>query len=106
MIKFFILLIAMVLSTVTYAAVEIPVSVDTGQLQSPAELGKVLIEGIGEVSLVARKNGNQLVIHAQDKSGKVIGKAETVSGLKETPIFVLTPEGLKKINIIWGVNAP
>jgi len=54
------------------------------------------------VGLIARRNGNLLVVHARGPDGKVIGKAETVIGLKDTPIYVLTPGGLKKITIYWG----
>ena len=57
---------------------------------------------MGEVGLIARRNGNLLVVHARGPDGKVIGKAETVIGLKDTPIYVLTPGGLKKITIYWG----
>ena len=59
---------------------------------------------MGEVSFVGSKNGNQLVVHAQDANGEVIGKAETVIGLRETPIYVLTSDGLKKITIYWDSN--
>ena len=61
---------------------------------------------MGAVSLIARKNGNQLVVHARDPDGKIIGKAETVIGLKDTPIYIATSEGLKKITIYWGASKP
>ena len=51
-------------------------------------------------------SGNQAVIHAQNFDSKIKGKAETVIGLKETPIFVLTPNGLKKIIVHWKAKKP
>ena len=79
-------------------------SVTSDQIKSTSELGAINVEDLGEVNLVAHKNGNQLVIFAEDTKGKVIGKAETVVGLKETEINVLSSDGLKKITIIWGQN--
>jgi hypothetical protein len=79
-------------------------SVTSDQIKSTSELGIINVEGLGEVSLVAHKTGNQLVIFAEDANGKVIGKAETVVGMKETPINVLSADGLKKIIIFWGIN--
>jgi len=87
-----------------YAASNFYVSLSSGQVKSSSDLGKIEIEGAGEVSMIAHRDGNQLVIYAQDPDGKVIGKAETVIGLKQTPIYVLTSEGLKKITIYWGAE--
>jgi len=88
----------------SYAGTSLFTPVLSEQLNNVAELGKVQVEGVGEVTLIARRNKNQLIIHAQDAIGHVIGKAETLSGLKETPIYVLTDTGLKKIIIHWGVS--
>lgn len=60
------------------------------------------IQGVGTVNFFARKNGNQIIVHAQDSAGKVIGKAETVAGLKQTPIYISASGGLEKITIYWG----
>ncbi len=54
------------------------------------------------VNLTASKNGNLLVVHAKGPDGTVIGKAESVVGLRDTPIYVKTPSGLQKITIYWG----
>lgn len=80
------------------------VSLLSEQIENSFDLGNIEVEGVGEVNLIAHKNGNQLIIHARGPDGKVIGKAETVVGLKETPIYVLTSEGLKKITIYWGAE--
>ena len=103
--KIFLAIVLLLFVMNSYAGTSLSVALLSEQINNVSELGKVQMEGVGEVILVARKNGNQLEIHAQDANGKVIGKAETVVGLKETPIFVLTPEGLKKIIIFWGVNS-
>ncbi len=76
----------------------------SAQLENSAVLGDVEIEDVGAVRLTARKNGTQLTVHAQDASGKVIGKAETVIGLNDTPIYILTSDGIKKITIYWSAR--
>lgn len=74
------------------------------QVMDSTGLGKVNIDGVGAVELVAQKHGNQIVIHAQGPDGSTIGKAETVVGLREMPIYVMTSDGLKKITIYWGAE--
>ena len=96
--------ILLLLTMNCYADSNLYVSLSSDQVKVSSDLGKIAIEGVGEVGLVARRSGNQLVVHAQDPDGKIIGKAETVVGLKETPIYVLTSDGLKKITIYWGSN--
>jgi len=94
----------LMLSMNCYADAEFHVSLSSGQVKNPSDLGNLEIDGVGEVGLIARRNGNQLVVHAKDPDGKVIGKAETVVGLKNTPIYILTPDGLEKITIYWGAD--
>ena len=94
-----------VLTMNCYANTVFHASLKSDQIKSSSELGTVNVEDLGKVSLVAHKNGNQLVIFGQDANGKVIGKAETVIGLKQTPIYVSAPDGLKKIIIIWAINS-
>jgi len=43
-----------------------------------------------------------LVVHALAPGGLVIGKADTVTGLQETPIYLKTEEGLQPFSILWG----
>jgi hypothetical protein len=87
-----------------YADSNFSVSLSSDQIKFSSDLGKIEVEGVGEVGLIARRNGNQLVVHARGPDGKIIGKAETVIGLKDTPIYVLTPGGLEKITIYWGAD--
>ena len=103
--KIFYFILLLVFTKNSYADTNFNVSILSENIRNSFELGTVKVEELVNVSLSARKTGNQLVIFANDQNDKVIGKAETVVGLKETPIFVLTPEGLKKITIFWGVNS-
>ena len=94
----------MLFSGLSLAEADLRVAIVSSQIQGSTQLGKTHVEGLGEVSFVGSKNGNQVVVHAQDARGEVIGKAETVIGLMQTPIYVLTSGGLKKITIYWGSN--
>jgi len=97
-------IVLLMLAMNCYADTNFHVSILSEQIGNPSNLGGIEVEGVGVVNLTARKNGNQLVIHAQDPNGKIIGKAESVIGLKDTPIYVLTPAGLEKITIYWGAD--
>ena len=99
--EFLLILAYLAIATNALADVELPIQIPSSQIQTSTNLGATLVEGVGAVSLIADRNGNQLVIHAQGPDGKVIGKAETVIGLKQTPIYVSTPSGLSKITIYW-----
>ena len=80
------------------------VSLLSEHIENSSDLGNLNVQGVGTVNFLARKNGNQIIIHAQDPDGKVIGKAETVAGLKETPIYISVSGGLEKITIYWGTT--
>jgi len=86
----------------SYANSDLFVSFPSDQVGKSSDLGAVEVAGVGAVKLIANKNGNQLTVYAQNPEGKVIGKAESVIGLKDTPIYVSTSTGLKKITIYWG----
>ena len=74
------------------------------QLTGSSSLGAIEIDGVGSVRLTAQKNGNQLIVHAEGPNGNVIGKAESIVGLRDTPIYVKTSKGLEKITIFWGTE--
>lgn len=86
------------------AANELAVTYVSGDIQGSTDLGSTFVEGSGEVSFTADKNGMQVVIHASRPDGTVIGKAETVVGLRQTPIYVMTDNGLQKVTIYWGAR--
>lgn len=98
----FILLLSMAVNC--HADSKLSVSILSGQVGSATGLGDIDIEGVGVVSLTAQKSGNQLIVHARQADGTVIGKAESVVGLRDTPIYVKTPSGLEKITIYWGME--
>ena len=87
-----------------HADSELRVKFRSGELGSSADLGFVDVEGLGAVELTASRNGSQLTVYARYTDGRVIGKAETVVGLRDTPIYVKTSRGLEKITIFWGAE--
>ena len=86
----------------SHATPDLFVSFLSAEISSATDLGVVEVNGVGTVKLIASKNGNQLTVHAQDPNGEVIGKAESIVGLNDTPIYVVTSSGLQKITIYWG----
>ena len=46
-------------------------------------------------------NGKQLVVQAIGPEGNIIGRAESVIGIQETPVYITTPAGLKQLKIVW-----
>ncbi len=97
-------LLLIAFSTLGQADADLWVSMESSQIEGSTDIGTAFVEGPGEISLVASKNGNRLVVHARDSAGVVIGKAETVVGVGQTPIYVMTSDGLEKIMIYWGAN--
>lgn len=72
--------------------------VQTQQLQ---EVGSLQVEGVGKVALSARQADKQLTVQAIGPDGSVIGQAESVTGVRETPIAIITPKGLMTLIVIW-----
>jgi hypothetical protein len=60
------------------------VNLPTDQVATTQELGTLNVE-----------------VQALGPEGKVIGRAESVVGLKETPIYIAASKGLKKVTVIW-----
>lgn len=71
------------------------------QIQQLQELGGLKVEGVGKVTLLARQSGKQLTVQATGPDGKVIGQAESVTGVRETPVAIITPTGLITLIVIW-----
>jgi len=99
--KIFYLLVLLWLPFSCYADTDLNVSMLSEQIKNATELGEIEVDGVGDVKLIVHKKGSQIIVHAQNREGEVIGKAESVIGIKETPIYVMTPVGLKKITIKW-----
>jgi hypothetical protein len=71
-----------------------------------AELGAVEVAGVGRVSVVAERRGEQVVLRAGAADGTALGRAEAPVGLARAPLFVKTPDGLEKIVVVWGAGRP
>ena len=97
-------IVLLLMSVVSYAASELSVSFLSSDVGQSTDLGIVEVEGAGRIKLIASKNGNQLIVHARGPDGTVIGRAESVIGVRDTPIYVSTSDGLQKITILWGAE--
>lgn len=82
-------------STILYAEMA---SIDVNE---SIELGNLEIKDLGKVVFSAVRNKKQIFIDALDQKGRKVGRAETVIGVKETPIFLITTSGLEKVIIKW-----
>ena len=71
------------------------------QAQQLQEVGSLQVEGVGTVTLSARQAGKQLTVQAIGPDGTVIGQAESVTGVRETPVAVITSKGLMTLLIMW-----
>ena len=78
------------------------VSMHSKELENTTELGEVSIEGVGKVQLTARRNNTQVVVQAKGPGQELLGRAETTIGLAETPVYVRTTTGLRKVTVVWG----
>ena len=73
-------------------------------LDEVTELGEVDVEGVGKVRLTASRNNKQVVVKVAGPGKELLGRAETTVGLAETPVYVRTADGLRKITIVWGAE--
>jgi len=80
------------------------VAMQSMQLEKATELGVVEVEGVGRVQLTAQRNNGQVVIRAAGPGQELLGRAEATIGLAETPVYVRTPGGLRKITVVWGAK--
>jgi hypothetical protein len=98
-----IILISFVLTVSALASEDtvLKVAQKADQVMGVVDLGVLQVQGVGSVKLTARREGKQLVVQALGPDEKVIGRAETVIGVKETQVFVATPQGLKTLTVLW-----
>lgn len=80
------------------------VSMDSIDLEKVTELGEIEIEGVGRVQLTARRTNKQVVVKVAGPGQELLGRAETTVGLAETPVYVRTTGGLRKITVVWGAE--
>ena len=64
-------------------------------------VGKLLVPGVGEVTFLANRSQGRLVLTAVGTDGAQLGRAESLVGLGDTPIYVRSAQGLIKILIHW-----
>jgi hypothetical protein len=64
-------------------------------------IGKLIVAGTGEVTFFANRVQGRLVLKAVGADGAQIGRAESVVGLGDTPIYIHSAQGLYKILIHW-----
>jgi len=97
------IVISLVIAVSAMAAEEGVLKVDlkADQVIGVQKLGSIKVEGVGTVKLTASLEGKLVVVQAIGAEGKVLGRAESTVGLNETPIYVTTPKGLKKLTVIW-----
>ena len=73
-------------------------------LEKVTVLGEIDIEGVGRVQLTASRTNTQVLIRAAGPGQELLGRAEATVGLAETPVYIRTPDGLRKITVVWGVG--
>ena len=72
------------------------------QVSLDQNIGSLNVEGAGTVKFTARRVGMKLMVQAVGENDAVIGLAESVVGVVETPIYIKTPAGLKQLKIVWN----
>lgn len=64
-------------------------------------VGSLKNDSEGIITFLAKQDKNQLIIKAHNQNGRLIGKAKSVVGLSETPIYIKTEQGLKQVLLEW-----
>lgn len=64
-------------------------------------IGKLKVTGAGRVTFFANREQNRLVLKAVGADGAQLGRAESVVGIGDTPIYVRSAKGLYKIIVHW-----
>jgi len=97
-------LVAVCVAGVAMAEPELRLSMRTVDVVEKVVIGTVEVDDVGTVQLIAMRQGGEVVVRAVGPAGEVIGRAQATVGLRETPIYIQGRNGLKKINIRWGVR--
>ena len=80
--------------------VSVPISAE--QIGSATTIGATNIAKAGQIQLIAERAGTRVFVKAVGPGNSVLGRAESVVGLKETPLYISTASGLQKIIVLWG----
>jgi hypothetical protein len=71
------------------------------EAQADVLIGKLKVVGTGKVRFFAHVNQGRLYLKAVGSDGAPIGRAESVVGLGDTPLYVRSSKGLYKILVHW-----
>jgi hypothetical protein len=103
--------IALVLCTRLYAAEAIAPEPASGpptltasyppDSKPESQIGTLELKGVGNVKFFAHLNQGRLFVNAVGADGSPIGRAESLVGLGDTPIYIRSAQGLYKILIHW-----
>jgi hypothetical protein len=72
-----------------------------GDGQAASAIGKLLVPGVGEITILPNRSQGRLLLKAMGTDGVQLGRAESVAGLGDTVIYVRSPKGLMKLVIHW-----
>jgi hypothetical protein len=72
------------------------------QVNGLEELGSLEVAGVGAVRFTARREGKQIVVQVLGPGDKVLGRAESVIGVHETLVYIMSPKGLQKLQVTWA----
>jgi hypothetical protein len=64
-------------------------------------VGTLKVAGAGKVQIFAQLDQSRLLIKAVGQDGSLIGRAESVVGIGDTPIYIRSTRGLLKLVIHW-----
>jgi hypothetical protein len=64
-------------------------------------IGKLKVTGAGRVTFFANREQNRLVLKAVGADGAQLGRAESLVGIGDTPIYIRSSKGLYKIIVHW-----
>ena len=103
-IRLFLLIGLLLMMNSAMAEPVLKVTMQSIDLQKVTELGEIEIEGVGRVQLTAHRSNKQVVVKVSGPGRELLGRAETTVGLAETPVYVRTPHGLRKIIVVWGAE--
>lgn len=101
--KFIIVIICLLMSSQCWATHQMSLTavLPDSQVQEPANIGEMKVEGVGLIKFTADRKGQKITIQAAGSENQVLGRAESVAGVSETPIFINTAKGLQQIIIRW-----
>ena len=96
-----VLAVAIFAVSTALADTELRAGIPSAEVTEKHDLGSVEVEGIGAVSLTAKRKGSVVEVTAHGANGVAIGRAETTIGLSQSPIYLNSEGGLVKVVVLW-----